>query len=168
MTAGITVRRIEADEAALLRKLRLRSIADAPEAFGQSLEEARARPEAEWQRSARQSSQGDNRAWLLAERDDQAVGLVQGRRRRPTTLLLFSMWVEPAARRSGVGEALIDGLEVWARGWAATETVLWVYGANLEARSFYRRLGFMTVHDGPDAESGRRFLALAMRRAIAP
>lgn len=165
-TATVRIRRIRPEDGLVLRDLRLRSIADAPDAFGQPLAEARRRPEKEWHRSARQSSHGDNRAWLIAETDDRTVGLVQGRRRRPGTLLLFSMWVDPAARRLGVGRLLIERLEDWARGWDATETVLWVVGANASAIEFYRELGFTPIGAGQDAEAGARFGALAMRRRI--
>ncbi len=162
----VRIRRIAPDDGLLLRDLRLRSIVDAPSAFGQPIEEARGRPEKEWHRSARQSSHGDNRAWLIAERDGYGVGLVQGRKRRPETLLLFSMWVDPSARRLGVGRALIESLEAWGRGWDATETILWVYGSNDEAIRFYRDLGFEIIRGGQDAEAGARFAALAMRRDI--
>jgi GNAT superfamily N-acetyltransferase len=91
---------------------------------------------------------------------------VQGRRRRPATLLLFSMWVDPDARRDGVGRELIARLEEWARGWDALETVLWVFAANSSALDFYRDLGFEPVREGQDAESGARFAAVAMRREI--
>ena len=113
----VRVRRITPDDGLTLRDLRLRSIADAPSAFGQPIEEARGRPEKEWHRSARRSSRGDNRTWLIAEHQGRAVGLVQGRKRRPATLLLFSMWVDPAVRRLGVGRTLIEALETWGRGW---------------------------------------------------
>ncbi len=164
----IQVRRIRPGDGALLRDLRLRSIADAPDAFGQPIEEARERPAREWDRSARQSSRGDNRIWLIAETEGSTVGLVQGRKRRQRTLLLFSMWVDPAVRRLGVGRVLIDHLEDWARGWGAEETILWVFGANRTAIDFYRELGFDIVRGGQDAESGARFGALAMRRRIDP
>ena len=163
---AVRIRRISPDDGLVLRDLRLRSIADAPNAFGQPLEEARGRPEKEWSRSARQSSHGDNRTWLLAETDDGPVGLVQGRKRRPSTLLLFSMWVDPSVRRLGVGRTLIESLEGWGRGWDAAETILWVYGANDAAIRFYRDLGFELVRGGQDAEAGARFGALAMRRDI--
>ncbi len=163
---SVRIRRIRPEDALLLRDLRLRSIADAPDAFGQPLAEARARPEQEWQRSARQSSHGDNRTWLIAETDRGTVGLVQGRKRRPRTLLLFSMWVDPKARRLGVGQLLIEELERWAQGWDASETILWVFGANTSAIEFYRDLGFDPVRGGQDAESGARFGAIAMRRPI--
>jgi GNAT superfamily N-acetyltransferase len=162
----IRIRRIAPVDGLTLRDLRLRSIADSPDAFGQPLSEARGRPQKEWQRSARQSSRGDHRTWLIAEADERPIGLVQGRRRRPSTLLLFSMWVDPALRRLGVGRTLIESLEAWGRGWGATETILWVYGANAAAIHFYRDLGFTVMRGGHDAEAGARFGALAMRRDI--
>lgn len=164
--ADVHVRRIAPDDGLTLRDLRLRSIADSPNAFGQPLEEARGRPETEWHRSARQSSHGDSRSWLIAEANGYTVGLVQGRKRRPSTLLLFSMWVDPVARRLGVGGMLIEALEAWGRGWEASETILWVLGGNAEAIDFYRDLGFEVIRSGQDAESGARFGAMAMRRDI--
>jgi GNAT superfamily N-acetyltransferase len=165
-TGSIRIRRISPTDGLTLRDLRLRSIADAPEAFGQPLKEARARPEFEWHRSARRSAHGDGRTWLIAESDEGSVGLVQGRKRRPSTLLLFSMWVDPSVRRLGVGRQLVEALEAWALGWDATETILWVFGGNTAAIDFYRNLGFGDIHLGQDAESGARFSALAMRRDI--
>jgi ribosomal protein S18 acetylase RimI-like enzyme len=76
------------------------------------------------------------------------------------------MWVDPAARRMGVGGSLIEALEAWARGWDGSETILWVYGGNAAAIDFYRDLGFEIMSDGQDAESGARFGALAMRRPL--
>lgn len=165
-SAGIRIRRIRPDDGALLRDLRLRSIADAPDAFGQPLEEARGRPDREWARGARRSARGASRTWLIVETETNAIGLVQGRKRRPRTLLLFSMWVDPAFRRLGVGRLLIEGLEDWARSWGGDETILWVLGANRAAIDFYRDLGFEIVRGGQDAESGARLGALAMRREI--
>lgn len=164
--SSVRIRRIRSDDGLTLRGLRLRSIADAPEAFGQSIDEARARPEEEWHRSARQSANGDSRTWLISELGENALGLVQGRKRRPATLLLFSMWVDPSARRLGVGRLLVEALEAWASSWDAQETVLWVFGGNASAIRFYRDLGFEVIRGGPDAESGARFAALAMHRSI--
>lgn len=165
-SSDVRIRRICPDDGLVLRDLRLRAIADAPNAFGQPLEEARGRPESEWHRSARQSSQGASRTWLIAEVDAATVGLVQGRKRRPGTMLLFSMWVDPEVRRLGVGRLLIERLEDWGRSWGGRETILWVLGANTSAIEFYRDLGFEAVREGQDAESGARFGALAMRRDI--
>lgn len=165
---ALVIRRIRASEGGLLRELRLRSLRDAPEAFGQTVAEASATRLLDWYRNAWQSCRGDQRAWMLARQGDQVVGLVSGRHRLPTTLLLFSMWVAPDARRSGVGRQLIEGLEGWARRWGATETVLWVLRGNEAALGFYERLGFEALSHGRDAQAGERFGALAMRRAIDP
>ena len=163
---AFAIRRIAAGDGLLLRDLRSRSLEDSPEAFGQTLEEALARPARDWHRSSLQSSHGDHRTWLLAESAREVVGLVQGRRRSSATLLLFSMWVEPGSRRLGVGRALIAALETWAQGWRATETVLWVFRHNSAAVRFYRELGFEVLEAGADAEAGARYEAAAMRRGI--
>jgi GNAT superfamily N-acetyltransferase len=162
----ITVTRIDPSQGPVLRRLRLRSLADAPDAFGQPLEEAMGRPAAEWARVAAAAASGDQRAWYLAFAGDEPVGLVQGRRRRPATLLLFSMWVAPEARRRHVGMRLIETLEGWARGWGAIETVLWVIRGNASALDFYGVLGFDILTEGPDAESGAQHSAVALRRLI--
>jgi len=164
------VRRITPADWHLLRELRLASLRDAPEAFGQRYEQAAAEQESEWRSAARASSSGDRRAWFLARTGDaaaaDALGLVQARRRPPSDCLVFSMWVAPAARRGGVGVALIDAVAEWARSWGAQRIVLWVFGANEGALRFYERIGFRVVPEGPDAESGRAFGALAMELPI--
>lgn len=163
----ITVRRIGPTEDEVLRDLRLRSLRDAPEAFGQNATEAAARDDQDWQQQVRQASFGDRRAWFIAEDEAQRrIGLVQGRRRLPSDLLIFSMWVDPEERRAGVGRQLIEAVEEWSRSWGATRSVLWVFGTNEGALRFYRRLGFEVEPDSADAASGRTYGALAMSRAM--
>lgn len=167
----IEVRRIKPTDWALLREMRLASLLDAPEAFGQRHENAASEPETEWRSAARASSSGDRRAWFIARAGSGAyardVGLVQARRRPPQDCLLFSMWVAPNARRSGAGRLLVNAVATWAAGWGGNRVVLWVFGANEGALRFYQRLGFKVLPAGPDAESGRSFGALAMELAIA-
>jgi GNAT superfamily N-acetyltransferase len=164
------IRRINPDEWQLLRDMRLASLLDAPEAFGQRYENAAAEPDSEWRNAARASSRGDRRAWFIARTADGAagrdVGLVQARRRPPDDCLLFSMWVAPEARRSGAGRLLVDAVGTWAAGWGGKRVVLWVFGGNEGALRFYERLGFTVMTEGPDAESGRAFGALAMELTI--
>lgn len=164
----VVIGRIRASEGPVLRELRLRSLRDAPDAFGQPLDEAVAAPDAEWTHVARAASEGDQRAWFIAFLDAHPVGLVQGRRRRPGVLLLFSLWVAPAARRRGVAARLVAALEAWAGDWGASETVLWVIHGNEPALTFYRALGFEAVWSGPDAAAGAQHGATAMRRSITP
>lgn len=171
----LRIRRVTPDDGPVLRDLRLRSLADSPEAFGQPLEEAMAQPDAEWTAQARVASIGDRRAWFIAEQDapyperpPRTLGVVLGRRRPPDQLLIFSMWVDPTARRSGVGAELIATAERWAAGWGARRSVLWVFAGNEPAIRFYLRLGFRTEIEGDDARTGASYGAMAMSRPIPP
>lgn len=163
---GATISRIRAEDWSRLRELRLASLRDAPEAFGQTHENALLTPDDEWRHICRASSSGDSRIWLIAADDGADVGLVQARRRPPYDCLIFSMWVAPGARRSGLGSSLIDTAAGWAAKWGARRLVLWVTGVNEGAHRFYERIGFTIIADGPDAESGATFGAFAMERPI--
>jgi RimJ/RimL family protein N-acetyltransferase len=163
----VLVRRIRDEDAGLLRELRLRSLTDAPEAFGQTAEEASARADEEWRQQVRAAATGDRRAWYVAETGSpaRAIGLVNGRRRPPDDLMVFSMWVEPESRRVGVGRDLLGALDDWASAWGAKRTILWVFAGNEQAIRFYQRLGFAVQAGTPDAEIGRSYGALAMSRS---
>lgn len=160
--------RIRPDQWPLLRELRLASLADSPDAFGQRLEDAARQSDEEWQAAARASSGGDGRCWFIEWEGERPIGLVQGRRRPPEDCLLFSMWVAPAARRRGHGRALVDAIAAWGVGWGARRIVLWVIAGNDAAMEFYRRLGFSLIDAGPDADAGAAHGAVAMERAISP
>ncbi|HUG47593.1 MAG TPA: GNAT family N-acetyltransferase [Candidatus Limnocylindria bacterium] len=166
--APLQIRRITPADWHVLRELRLASLADAPEAFGQRYEEAGVTDERDWQATARASASGDRRAWFIAWQTDAAVGLVQGRRRPPSDCLLFSMWVGPQGRRQGTGRALVDAVAGWGGSWGATRVVLWVIGDNHAAIRFYEAIGFRHLPTGPDAESGRLYGALAMELPLLP
>jgi GNAT superfamily N-acetyltransferase len=161
---SLEVRRIRPTDWQVLRELRLASLADAPEAFGQRYEEAGVIDDRDWLATARAAASGDRRAWFIAWEDGRATGLVQGRRRPPSDCLLFSMWVAPSARRKGTGGALVQAVDEWGQGWGASRIVLWVVDGNQGALGFYQRIGFRHVPTGPDAESGRLYGALAMDR----
>jgi RimJ/RimL family protein N-acetyltransferase len=159
------IERITPAQWKLLRELRLAALVDSPDAFGQSYEDAVRQPESDWRQTAEAASRGDRRAWFIG-RDEagQAVGIVQARRRPPDDCLLFSMWVAPAARRSGAGRALVQAVDDWGRTWGATRVVLWVIAGNEPAMRFYDRIGFRVQRTGPDADSGYAYGAIAMER----
>lgn len=162
---AVSVQRIQPDEWQALRDVRLRSLLDSPEAFGQRYDEAAAGTDDDWVTTARASADGSRRIWFLARDDsDAVVGVVQARRRPPVDCLLFSMWVAPEVRRNGVGAMLVDSVHEWGTSWGARRMVLWVLAANEPAMRFYDRIGFSVLNAGPDAESGRAYGALAMER----
>ncbi|MGI8928311.1 MAG: GNAT family N-acetyltransferase [Candidatus Limnocylindrales bacterium] len=162
---AISVERIRDDEWEVLRDVRLRSLLDSPDAFGQRYDEAAASSRDDWVTTARASAGGDRRVWFFARDDAGAVvGVVQARRRPPADCLLFSMWVAPEARRLGVGASLVDAVQDWGATWGAERVVLWVMAANESAMRFYDRIGFSLLSSGPDADSGRAYGAFAMER----
>jgi ribosomal protein S18 acetylase RimI-like enzyme len=146
----IEVRRVRADEAALLRDVRLRSLREAPGAFATSFEEARAWPEERWREMAATGAAGEREVTLVALDGRRAVGLVSGRLRDdlPGSAWLARLWVDPSVRRGRLGARLIDAVGDWARERGATRLDLSVTTNNTAAAAFYARIGF--------AETGRR------------
>jgi GNAT superfamily N-acetyltransferase len=169
VVVAVSIKRISPDEWPVLRHIRLRSLQDSPEAFGQHYDEAASTSDADWASTANASAEGNRRIWFIARDDaDVPVGVVQARRRQPFDCLLFSMWVAPEARRLGVGKSLVDSVQEWGRSWGARRVVLWVLAANEPATRFYDRIGFKLLSDGPDVESGRAYGAFAMERTSTP
>ncbi len=132
------IERLGPDEGDRYRAIRLRSLADAPDAFGSTYDETAARPPEAW------PSQLEALATFVAVIDGGDVGTVRGCRFEdaPNTAILLSMWVDPAARGHGVGEALIDALIEWARGEGYSRMVLDVADDNAAAVALYARKGF--------------------------
>ncbi|MFF3372336.1 GNAT family N-acetyltransferase [Streptomyces sp. NPDC002680] len=133
------VERVGDENWAALKAVRLRALEADPEAFGATLAEERARDEAFWRRRI---LVGD---WFLARAAEEAVGvaaLVTPPAPSGDERQLDAMWVVPAWRGRGVGEALIyAAVEHAARG-GATSVSLTVVDGNTAARGLYRRMGF--------------------------
>jgi len=140
----VTVRRLRADETTLLKTLRLRALAESPDAFGDSLATARARPDAYWTEMTRSVTEPDRHAMFLAEEAAAAVGIAFGLldREHADRAHLGGMWVDPTMRRRGVGRALVDAVLAWARERGLRDVVLWVAEGNAAATALYERAGF--------------------------
>jgi ribosomal protein S18 acetylase RimI-like enzyme len=124
-----------------LRQLRLRALADAPDAFASTLEEEVAFPAEVWRRRA---EGGPASANFIAREGGVDVGLaaVFAEPDVPGRMHLVSMWVDPRYRRRGVARALVDQAVRWAAERRAREVILWVADQNTAARRLYERLGF--------------------------
>jgi ribosomal protein S18 acetylase RimI-like enzyme len=84
---------------------------------------------------------------LVAERGGLVAGMVTGQVLVSTAeggpaVLAEDLVVEEAARGLGLGRALLDALEHWARARGANRVQLLVDEENLEALAFYRRLAW--------------------------
>ena len=132
------VRRVRAEEWQELRDVRLRALADAPDAFGTTHTEATARPECWWKDWTADSADGTAQAMFLAWEGAEAVGIAGafGDDRR---IDVISMWTDPAHRGRGVASALLDAAIEFAGGAAV---YLSVTESNDAARRLYERRGF--------------------------
>jgi len=137
MAAGSQVRLLDAADWAVLKRLRLASIEDAPQALLCRPEVERARSDEEWALLL------NGKNWLAAFAAAGPVGIAAcvvdpatGRR------YVESMWVDPTHRRRGVAGQLLRAAGRLARSQGHGSIYLWVLEGNTAARDFYLRQGF--------------------------
>ncbi len=140
------IRRILPGEGPRLREIRLRALAEAPTAFGDTLAAAEQRPDTVWHERAGAAATGKCTALFVAEDGERWLGLAGGvvdEETPPGEVELVSMWVAPAVRGSGLGRRLIAAVAAWARAAGATQIRLWVTEGNAPAIALYQRAGFV-------------------------
>lgn len=146
------------------RDLRLRALADAPDAFGQTLAEAREMVDDAWMAAvAFDPSRG---AWF-AERDGLAIGTTVARI-APDRLRsnLYAMWVAPEARRCGAARALVEAARTWARDRGACELALRVTSTNRAATGLYLATGFVDTGAREELRTGSGIATRVLRARL--
>lgn len=157
---AVTINRLSDTEWPTLRDLRLRALADAPDAFWATLEDESRFEEADWIRFL------TSVAWFVARQDGRDVGLAGGlRREEHDHPEVIGMWVEPSERRGGTATLLLQAVCNWADEYDAGEVVLWVTTGNDAARLFYERNGFRLTGERVPLPSPRTGVEERMRRA---
>lgn len=167
-TAKIAVRNLQADEWLLWKRLRLEALTDTPDAFGETLDRASLRSDADWKDFAVSATMPDRRAFL-AERDGFPVGMARlhlsGEGHRYAHL--YAMWVKPAGRGSGVGRALVETAVAWAISAGATAVALHVTEGNMPALRLYSACGFVDSGEREPLRPGSSLLTKVMVRRFA-
>jgi len=135
-----TIQRMPPDDWQRVRSVRLRCLADAPDAFGSTLERDEALPLGEWRRRL----ENPEAVTFLAVYDGADVGITVSLPwpDREGTVGLFAMWVAPEARGQGIGGGLVDAVTAWAREGGHTQVALDVADGNEPAIALYRSRGF--------------------------
>jgi ribosomal protein S18 acetylase RimI-like enzyme len=160
----VAIRVVQADEWERARDLRLRALADAPQAFGRSLAEENDLSESDWRERVTPS---DERAWFVETADDQFIGMATGFfDERSETAYLFGMWVEPECRRSGIGKRLVERVIAWGRERGAARIELEVNEATRPAVALYEACGFAPTGRSRPLPSNPSATAVEMARSI--
>ena len=131
----IVIEELRPDDWARFRALRLEALADAPHAFGSTFASWQHADDARWRARLRDVAYN-----LLAMDGDTPIGMISGVAGDPVELI--SLWVAPAARGKGAGDALVRAVLAWS---APRATRLNVYPTNAPAIALYRRNGFVQI-----------------------
>lgn len=160
-----TIRTLRATEWAAWRDLRLRALADSPDAFRATLDEERSQSDESWSEIVAATIEHPRGGLWVAEYDDQLVGMLFGRLSPDSNLLdLNAMWVAPSARGLGIGSGLLHVAIDWARASGATRAELWVTQDNGMAQALYAKNGFQPT---PELQPLREGSDLIVRRLTA-
>ncbi|WP_139983730.1 GNAT family N-acetyltransferase [Nocardioides litoris] len=141
--------RLGPDDWETFREVRLRSLAEAPAAFGSRYADWVDAPEERWRQRLT-----DVPLTLVARAEGRVVGVVSGTRAEDGWAELISLWVDPALRGTGVVTDLVEAVVAWGAE-QGRSTYLMVRADNARARAAYERAGFVDVgvpDDWPDDE----------------
>lgn len=157
----ISVRRALAGDAAAVRDVRLRALADAPDAFGSTLARETGRSMAEWERWL------GGAAVFLLEVAGAPRGIAAGVRHwtDPGAVFLEAVWVHPELRGTGAVDALVAAVLDWAKAEGYSEAWLHVGAPNARARRCYIRHGFVAT-GGTFARERDGMIEVEMRLAL--
>ena len=139
-----TIRRIQKAEWRSLRALRLEALQDSPRSYGSTYAGEVTRTDAEWQERAGAGAAGLDEVAVVAVVGDRWVGMARGYLEPPVAHLI-AVYVQPASRGRGIGQAISQAIVEWARERGAGEVLLSVSDWNEGARRVYKRLGFTST-----------------------
>lgn len=151
-----------------VRDLRLRALAEAPDAFGEQLANAGSADADHWRRYVEGWPDSSDHAVLVAADDDGWWGMAVADRRRgsPDRADLYGMWVDPARRGEGIGARLVEAVVDWARDRGVATMQLGVTETNPAAMALYRRAGFALTGASEPLREGSSLRCLRLERAL--
>ena len=159
-----TIRTLAASEWARYRDIRLRSLAESPDAFGSTLAAEQERSGPAWAARLASAAVSGRDCPLIAEQDGEVIGLLWAKAdpSDDSAIDLFQMWVAPEHRGRGVGNMLLQAAVAWARRHNARRVRLGVTCGDTAAVRLYARTGFQAVGPAAPLRSGSEVLAQSM------
>ena len=150
MVDEVRVRRLAPDDWQLWRDVRLESLADAPYAYGSTLDRERRFDESDW-RGRLSGGNGVVAVAIIGQEPAGAMGVYPPA--GEGWAMLVAAWVRPTARGRGVGDALVAELLDWSRESGYPELELRVADGNDPARKLFLRNGFLPTGEHEPLES---------------
>ena len=153
------IRQIHKEDWQRLRDVRLRALAQAPEAYLETHAKASTFPDELWIERATPDDEGCS---FVVERDSRFDGLVSCFvANDPATVFLIAMWVAAELRGTGVANGLVARVVDWARDHRAERVCLSVEPDNERAARLYEKYGFAETTNPPpfpyEPNPGNRF-----------
>ena len=144
MSNSYAIRQTTPSDAPALRALRLRALADKPEAFGSDVSEDEAKPESVW---VERCTPTEKSALFVAVDEGGALvgmtGIVcDGRVKTGHLGNIWGVFVAPEARGQKVGKRLIEAALAWGRERGLRRVSLTVETGNAPAIAVYLKAGF--------------------------
>lgn len=122
------------DDWEAFRDIRLASLADAPDAFGSTLERELETPEAKWRETLTTCGV------FLGKRDGKVLAVAGAYPQPDGDTELWGVWAHPSARGTGLAADVIRAVLEWAKD--RKQIAAWVGEQNPIAERLYTRLGF--------------------------
>jgi ribosomal protein S18 acetylase RimI-like enzyme len=146
MLEHVAIRAIRPDDAAALRELRLEALRDNPLAFTADVGESEAQPPEHWKDLATRASGAGLELIMVADARGELEAMTGIYLPKQPKLrhsgIMWGVYVKPAARGRGLGEALIRSVLDWARDRKLATVRLSVVATNHSAKRCYERCGF--------------------------
>ena len=139
----VDVRRLTVEDAASFMSVRREALEADPLAFSASVEDDFALAPEFVQRSLANEAEQAVFGYFEGDRLRGIVGLVRASKvKQRHAAVVWGMYVSAAARRRGVGRALLDAAVKQARAWGLEQVQLSVTDAAPEAKRMYQAAGF--------------------------
>ena len=167
---SVEIRRLGRGDGDQLREIRLRALVDAPYAFSSSSQRESDLGREFWNGRVTESELGEDGVVFVAVDDSRGLGMAGGFlvAEERTVAMLWGMWVDPLARRAGLGRALVDAVGGWARDAGADRLRLAVTDceASGPAAALYRELGFADTGEREPLEWNPSLITRVLIRSL--
>ena len=161
--AEIAVRVLDESEWSLYRDVRLRALAESPDAFTATLADEADRDDQFWRDRMTRSDR------LLAKRGSVSQGIVSlgPYEQDPSAAEVFGLYVVPDARGTGVSWRLVEAAATLASQKGYPQLYYWVGTDNARAIGFAKNFGFRTTSyrrpaRGSDLQRGEEEIAMML------